>query len=106
MLFLPHHESCLLYVSYICHESCLLYVSYICHESCLLYVDVVSYPSTCAPEVAAEIPLEIGMLLLGTRADPNSLNRFGDPPLSECAMLNRVECALLLLEGSRKVEGK
>lgn len=54
--------------------------------------------TSSAPQQTWEITLEIGKLLLDTRADPNALNRFGDPALGEVAMGNKVACALLLLE--------
>ena len=61
---------------------------------------------TSAPKQTWEITLEIGKLLLDTRADPDALNRFGDPPLGEVAMGNKVECALLLLEaGASPMQG-
>jgi hypothetical protein len=38
--------------------------------------------------------------------DPNALNRFGDPPLGEVAMGNKIACALLLLEaGANPMQG-
>jgi len=61
---------------------------------------------TSAPQQTWEITLEIGKLLLDARVDPNALNRFGDPPLGEVAMGNKIACALLLLEaGANPMQG-
>ena len=49
--------------------------------------------------LCSDITLDIGMLLIDFGADANAQNRFGDAPLIEAVMGNRVECALLLCEG-------
>ena len=53
---------------------------------------------TSAPEQTWGVTLEIGMLLIDSRADPNANHRFGSAPLAEVAMNNKVACALMLLE--------
>ena len=53
---------------------------------------------TCGPKQAWDTLLEIGHMLIGSRADPNAYNRFGNAPLEEVSMKGSVEPALLLLE--------
>jgi hypothetical protein len=53
---------------------------------------------TCGQKQAWDTLLEIGHMLIGSRADPNAYNRFGSAPLEEVSMHGSVEPALLLLE--------